>query len=78
MRADKMPDSVFPTEGDFSCAAVVVAGGASRRLNHVPKASLSDGTSTLLDCALEAVAAASRALWWALRAYRCRPGVAHS
>lgn len=59
MRADKMPDSVFPTEGDFSCAAVVVAGGASRRLNHVPKASLSDGTSTLLDCALEAVAAAS-------------------
>ncbi len=59
MRADKMPDSVFPTEGDFSCAAVVVAGGASRRLNHVPKASLSDGTGTLLDCALEAVAAAS-------------------
>ena len=59
MPADKMPDSLFPTEGDFSCAAVVVAGGASRRLNHVPKASLSDGTSTLLDCALEAVAAAS-------------------
>nr|WP_314708331.1 NTP transferase domain-containing protein [Rothia mucilaginosa] len=54
-----MPDSAPPTEGDFSCAAVVVAGGASRRLNHVPKASLSDGTSTLLDCALEAVAAAS-------------------
>lgn len=61
MRADKMPGSALPTEGsaDFSCAAVVVAGGASRRLNHVPKASLSDGTSTLLDCALEAVAAAS-------------------
>ncbi len=61
MRADKMPGSTLPTEGsaDFSCAAVVVAGGASRRLNHVPKASLSDGTSTLLDCALEAVAAAS-------------------
>ena len=61
MRADKMPGSVLPAEGsaDFSCAAVVVAGGASRRLNHVPKASLSDGTSTLLDCALEAVAAAS-------------------
>ena len=59
MPADKMSDSVLPAEGDFSCAAVVVAGGASRRLNHVPKASLSDGTSTLLDCALEAVAAAS-------------------
>ena len=43
MRADKMPGSVLPAEGDFSCAAVVVAGGASRRLNHVPKASLSDG-----------------------------------
>lgn len=54
-----MPGSALPAEGDFSCAAVVVAGGASRRLNHVPKASLSDGTSTLLDCALEAVAAAS-------------------
>lgn len=59
MRADKMPGSALAAEGDFSCAAVVVAGGASRRLNHVPKASLSDGTSTLLDCALEAVAAAS-------------------
>lgn len=61
MRADTMPGSALPAEGsaDFSCAAVVVAGGASRRLNHVPKASLSDGTSTLLDCALEAVAAAS-------------------
>lgn len=59
MPADKMPGSPLPAEGDFSCAAVVVAGGASRRLNHVPKASLSDGTSTLLDCALEAVAAAS-------------------
>ena len=59
MRADKMPGSELPAEGDFSCAAVVVAGGASRRLNHVPKASLSDGTSTLLDCALEAAAAAS-------------------
>lgn len=59
MPADKIPDSVPPTEGDFSCAAVVVAGGASRRLNHVPKASLSDGTNTLLGCALEAVAAAS-------------------
>ena len=61
MRADKMPGSALPIEGsaDFSCAAVVVAGGASRRLNHVPKASLSDGTSTLLDCALEAVASAS-------------------
>ena len=61
MRVDTMPGSALPTEGsaDFSCAAVVVAGGASRRLNHVPKASLSDGTSTLLDCALEAVAAAS-------------------
>ena len=59
MRADKMPGSVLPAGGDFSCAAVVVAGGASRRLNHVPKASLSDGTNTLLDCALEAVAAAS-------------------
>lgn len=59
MPADKMPASPLPAEGDFSCAAVVVAGGASRRLNHVPKASLSDGTSTLLDCALEAVAAAS-------------------
>ena len=54
MRADKMPGSVLPAGGDFSCAAVVVAGGASRRLNHVPKASLSDGTNTLLDCALEA------------------------
>ena len=59
LRADKMPGSALPAEGDFSCAAVVVAGGASRRLNHVPKASLSDGTSTLLDCALNAVAAAS-------------------
>ena len=59
MRADKMPGSELPAKGDFSCAAVVVAGGASRRLNHVPKASLSDGTSTLLDCALEAVATAS-------------------
>ena len=59
MRADTMPGSELPAEGDFSCAAVVVAGGASRRLNHVPKASLSDGTNTLLDCALEAVAAAS-------------------
>lgn len=59
MRADKMPGSELAAEGDFSCAAVVVAGGASRRLNHVPKASLSDGTSTLLDCALEAVATAS-------------------
>ena len=59
MRADKIPGSELAAEGDFSCAAVVVAGGASRRLNHVPKASLSDGTSTLLDCALEAVAAAS-------------------
>ena len=61
MRADTMPGSALPVEGsaDFSCAAVVVAGGVSRRLNHVPKASLSDGTSTLLDCALEAVAAAS-------------------
>ena len=59
MRADKMPGSELPAKGDFSCAAVVVAGGASRRLNHVPKASLSDGTNTLLGCALEAVAAAS-------------------
>lgn len=59
MPATKMPASPLPSEGDFSCAAVVVAGGASRRLNHVPKASLSDGTSTLLDCALEAVTAAS-------------------
>ena len=59
MRADKMPGSRLPAEGDFSCAAVVVAGGASRRLNHVPKASLSDGTNTLLGCALEAVDAAS-------------------
>lgn len=61
MRADTMPGSELAAESsaDFSCAAVVVAGGASRRLNHVPKASLSDGTNTLLDCALEAVAAAS-------------------
>lgn len=59
MRADKIPGSELAAEGDFSCAAVVVAGGASRRLNHVPKASLSDGTNTLLDCALEAVASAS-------------------
>lgn len=59
MRADKMPGSELATEGDFSCAAVVVAGGASRRLNHVPKASLSDGKNTLLGCALDAVAAAS-------------------
>lgn len=59
MRADKMPGSELAAEGDFSCAAVVVAGGASRRLNHVPKASLSDGKNTLLGCALEAVAAAS-------------------
>ena len=59
MRADKIPGSELAAEGDFSCAAVVVAGGASRRLNHVPKASLSDGTNTLLGCALEAVAAAS-------------------
>ena len=59
MRTDKMPGSELPAEGDFSCAAVVVAGGASRRLNHVPKASLSDGKNTLLGCALEAVAAAS-------------------
>lgn len=59
MRTDKMPSSELPAEGDFSCAAVIVAGGASRRLNHVPKASLSDGTNTLLGCALEAVAAAS-------------------
>ena len=48
-----MPSSELPAEGDFSCAAVIVAGGASRRLNHVPKASLSDGTNTLLGCALE-------------------------
>lgn len=59
LRADKMPGSEFAAKGDFSCAAVVVAGGASRRLNHVPKASLSDGTNTLLGCALEAVTAAS-------------------
>lgn len=59
MRADKIPSSELAAEGDFSCAAVVVAGGASRRLNHVPKASLSDGTNTLLGCALEAVDAAS-------------------
>lgn len=61
LRVAKMSASALPVGGsaDFSCAAVVVAGGASRRLNHVPKASLSDGTSTLLDCALEAVAAAS-------------------
>ena len=59
MRADQMSGSGLAAESDFSCAAVVVAGGASRRLNHVPKASLSDGTSTLLDCALEAVASAS-------------------
>lgn len=59
MRVDKMPGSELAAGGDFSCAAVVVAGGASRRLNHVPKASLSDGTNTLLGCALEAVAAAS-------------------
>lgn len=59
MRADKMPGSELAAEGDFSCAAVIVAGGASRRLNHVPKASLSDGTNTLLGCALEAVDAAS-------------------
>lgn len=59
MRADQMSGSGLAAESDFSCAAVVVAGGASRRLNHVPKASLSDGTSTLLDCALEAVDAAS-------------------
>ena len=59
MRADQMPGSELAAEGDFSCAAVVVAGGASRRLNHVPKASLSDGTNTLLGCALDAVAAAS-------------------
>ena len=59
MRADKIPGSELAAEGDFSCAAVVVAGGASRRLNHVPKASLSDGTNTLLGCALDAVAAAS-------------------
>lgn len=59
LRADKMPGSELAAEGDFSCAAVIVAGGASRRLNHVPKASLSDGTNTLLGCALDAVAAAS-------------------
>lgn len=59
MRADKIPGSELAAEGDFSCAAVIVAGGASRRLNHVPKASLSDGTNTLLGCALDAVAAAS-------------------
>ena len=59
MRADQMSGSGLAAESDFSCAAVVVAGGASRRLNHVPKASLSDGTSTLLGCALEAVASAS-------------------
>ena len=59
MRADKIPGSELAAEGDFSCTAVIVAGGASRRLNHVPKASLSDGTNTLLDCALEAVASAS-------------------
>lgn len=59
MRADTMPGSELAAEGDFSCAAVVVAGGASRRLNHVPKASLSDGKNTLLGCALDAVAAAS-------------------
>ena len=58
MPADKMPGSPLPAEGDFSCAAVIVAGGASRRLGHVPKASLSDGTSTLLDCALNAAAVA--------------------
>ncbi len=58
MPADKMPGSPLPAEGDFSCAAVIVAGGASRRLGHVPKASLFDGTSTLLDCALNAAAVA--------------------
>ena len=59
MRADKIPGSVLPAGGDFSCAAVVVAGGQSSRLGHVPKASLSDGTNTLLDCALQAVRQAS-------------------
>lgn len=59
MRADQMSGSGLAAESDFSCAAVVVAGGASRRLNHVPKASLSDGKNTLLGCALDAVAAAS-------------------
>lgn len=63
-RVVKMSDSspspaaippILPEYPEFSCAAVVVAGGQSSRLGHVPKASLSDGTNTLLDCALRAV-----------------------
>ena len=50
---------ILPEYPEFSCAAVVVAGGQSSRLGHVPKASLSDGTNTLLDCALQAVRQAS-------------------
>ena len=67
-RAVRMSDSSMPSDAvppilpeypEFSCAAVIVAGGQSSRLGHVPKASLSDGTSTLLDCALQAVRQAS-------------------
>lgn len=50
---------ILPEYPEFSCAAVVVAGGQSSRLGHVPKASLSNGTNTLLGCALQAVRQAS-------------------
>ena len=58
MPSDAVPP-ILPEYPAFSCAAVIVAGGQSSRLGHVPKASLSDGTSTLLDCALQAVRQAS-------------------
>ena len=41
---------------DFS--ALILAGGKSSRLEHTPKAGLSNGENTLLDCALAASAAA--------------------
>ena len=58
MSSDAVPP-ILPEYPEFSCAAVIVAGGQSSRLGHVPKASLSDGTNTLLDCALQAVRQAS-------------------
>ena len=58
MLSDAVPP-ILPEYPAFYCTAVIVAGGQSSRLGHVPKASLSDGTNTLLDCALQAVRQAS-------------------
>ncbi len=54
-----MDDIISPSASGLSCAAVIVAGGRSSRLGNVPKASLSNGSKTLLDCALEAAVFAS-------------------